>query len=157
MPELLSALVDWWVAAAPRAIGPVYPIVSAAHILSLALLVGAVATLDFRLLGAFPGTPVAHLAEPLTRVAGGGLMLAVLTGFLLFSVQPGHYLGNAAFLAKMAILAVGVLNVWFVRALPRRLQQLRGQPVPARLRAAAAISLVVWGSAVLAGRWIAFL
>jgi hypothetical protein len=157
MPESLSALVDWWVAAAPRLVGPVYPFVSAAHILSLALLVGAITVLDLRLLGAFRATPVAHLAGPLTRVAGWGLVFAVLTGFLLFSVQPGHYLGNTAFLAKLALVTIGILNVWWVHGPAARLPPLRDGPVPGRLRLAAAVSLSVWFCAVLAGRWIAFL
>jgi hypothetical protein len=157
MTEPLSALIEGWVAAAPSLINPVYPWISAGHILALALLVGAIATLDLRLLGAFRATPVAHLARPLVRVAGVGLLLAVLTGLLLFSVQPDHYLGNAAFLAKLGIVAAGILHALVVRALPGWRDVLCGSPVPGTLRLAGGVSLATWVAAVFAGRWIAFL
>lgn len=157
MPEFLSALIEGWLTAAPRLISPVYPWLNAAHILSLALLVGAIVTLDLRLLGAFRSAAVAQLARPLTRVAGCGLLGTLLTGPLLFSVQPAHYLDNAAFIAKLGIVTVGMVNAAVLRALPGWPQALRGEPVPGLLRVAAAVSLTAWVSAVFAGRWIAYL
>lgn len=157
MPEPLSALVDWWVAAAPRVVGPAYPWVSAGHILSLGLLVGSIATLDLRLLGLFRNVPLAPLARPLTRVAGTGLVLALLTGFLLFSVQPLHYLPNPAFQAKIALVSIGLVNVALVRRCHGWREALAGAPASARLRVAAGVSLATWAGAVFAGRWIAFL
>lgn len=157
MREWLPAVVDFWVAAAPDLIGPGYPFVSAAHILSLALLVGSITVLDLRLLGAFRATPAVSLAGPLVRVAGWGLAFALLTGFLLFSVQPGQYLANPAFLVKLAFVAIGVLNAWLLGRLSRRPQALRDEPFPVVIRVSAGISLSAWVAAILAGRWIAFL
>lgn len=103
-------LSDWPVAAALRRSDLAYPLVSAAHILSLALLVGAIATLDLRLLGVFPGHSVGGLGPPLSRVAAAGLALAAVTGFLLFSVRPAAYAQNPAFLIKLCLLGAGIGN-----------------------------------------------
>ena len=43
-----------------------------AHLLGVALLVGAIAALDLRLLGFWPDTPVASLARITVPVAGAG-------------------------------------------------------------------------------------
>lgn len=157
MLDLLSAVVDRWIAVAPDLVGPAYPFVSAAHILSLALLVGSIAVLDLRLLGAFRTTPAAGLAGPLVRVAGWGLAFALLTGLLLFSVQPGHYLANPAFLLKLALVTIGILNAWVLGRLTRRPRALQGEAFPVAIRVSAGVSLSVWVAAIVAGRWIAFL
>ena len=74
---MLEALSAWPVAAALRGSAVAYPLVNAAHIASVGLLLGAVVTLDLRLLGAFRSHPLAHLAPPLGRVAAAGLLGAL--------------------------------------------------------------------------------
>jgi hypothetical protein len=157
MPELLSAPIEWWLASAPRLLSPVYPWLNAGHILSLALLVGGIAALDLRLLGAFRDIPAAHLARPAVRIAGWGLAFALATGALLFSVQPAHYLANPAFLAKLALVSVGMVNAVALRRLPGWRAVLGGGPVPVTVKLAALVSLASWVAAVFAGRWIAYL
>ena len=65
-----------------------YLLVNAAHILGIGLLVGAILPLDLRLIGLLRDGPIAVLAPFLVRVAATGLLLAIVTGFLLFSVKP---------------------------------------------------------------------
>ena len=155
--EALQALANWPVAALLRESAIAYPLVNAAHILGIGLLIGAIATLDLRLLGLFRATPLAHLAPPLWRVAATGLALAALTGFLLFSTRPQSYLANPAFLAKLALIAAGVVNALILhRAAAWRSGLISGMVGP-RLRVAALLSLSIWVSTVLAGRWIGFL
>lgn len=130
---------------------------NAAHILGIGLLLGAIATLDLRLLGAFRAVPLAHLAAPLGRVAAAGLALALATGLLLFSVAPASYLGNVAFLAKLALVAAGTANALALRrGAPWRRALVEGQ-AGAAVRVAALLSLLLWTLAVVAGRWIGFL
>lgn len=135
---------------------PAYALVNAAHILGIGLLVGAVAALDLRLMGAVRTLPAAPLAALLEKVAGVGLLVAVGTGLLLFSVRPAAYLGNPAFLLKLGLVGAGLLNVLVLRLGPgwRALQA--GAPPSAAVRIGAALSLAVWIGALLAGRWIAF-
>ncbi|WP_152204907.1 hypothetical protein [Marinobacter changyiensis] len=96
-------------------------------------------------------------AVPSIQVAASGLASAILTGLLLFSVQAAHYLANPAFLVKLTIVAAGVLNTILLRLSPGWQVALDDRPVPGRVKAAAAISLVAWVAAVFAGRWIGFL
>jgi len=134
-----------------------YMLVNATHVLGIGLLVGAILTLDLRLLGAFAAHPLAHLGPPLRRVAMTGLALAAATGLLLFSTRPLAYAENPAFLAKMALLALAALNALLLHAGPRWREALAGGTPHPRLRAAAAVSLVAWPGVLVAGRWIGFL
>ncbi|MEP9375759.1 DUF2214 domain-containing protein [Aquabacter sp. CN5-332] len=153
----LEALSHWPVAAALRQWVAAYALLNAAHILGIGLLVGAIATLDLRLLGAFRGAALASLAPPLSRVAAAGLLLALCTGALLFSVRPVAYAQNAAFLAKLALVALGILNALLLRLGGGWRQMLEGAPVPARIKIGAAFSLSIWVGAIICGRWIGFL
>ncbi|MFC4165708.1 DUF6644 family protein [Teichococcus aestuarii] len=154
--EWIEALAAWPGAALRRS-AIAYPLANAAHILSIGVLLGAIVTLDLRLLGVFRGVPLPHLAGPLARMAGWGLGFALLTGLLLFSVSPGAYLGNAAFQIKLALVLAGTLNALALhRGAPWRRALAEGE-TGAALRVAALLSLLVWTLAVLAGRWIGFL
>ena len=134
-----------------------YPLVNAAHILALALLFGAIAVLDLRLLGLFRGSPLDAIARPATRVAASGFGLAAVTGFLLFSTRPLTYAENPAFLLKLGLIGLGLLNVALLHANPKWRLALAGGAVGTSLQASAAGSLLVWAAVVLAGRWIGFL
>ena len=164
--EPLLALEASPVAAALRRSAVLYPLASAALILgsrvmgsqnNVGLLVGAIATLDLRLLGAFRRVPLGALGAPPARVAAAGLGLALATGVLLFSVRASEYAANPAFLVKLGLVAGGLLNVLALRRGGGWGRALAGGAVGWRLRCAAALSLGCWLGALLAGRWIAFL
>ncbi len=75
--------------------GPwLYPLVNLAHVFGIALLVGAIAVLDLRLVGLWPDVPVAALARATVPVAGGGLALGLVTGPALFAVRATEYVEN---------------------------------------------------------------
>lgn len=155
--EVLQALSEWPLAAALRQSRIAYPLVNAAHIMSIGLLLGAIVTLDLRLLGAFRSHRLADLGPPLWRMAGCGVLLAGATGFLLFSTRPLTYAANPAFLAKVFLVALGLLNVVALRWNRHWHEAIDGGPVHRSVRAAALASLLVWPGAVIAGRWIGFL
>ncbi|MGE8686051.1 MAG: DUF6644 family protein [Achromobacter sp.] len=161
MPDLLRFALEQLAAVPPaiwlRRSGTLYLLVNAAHIASIGLLIGAIVPLDLRLLGLLRPGPLTLLAPVLARTASAGLGLAVLTGAMLFSVQPLEYLENRAFLVKMGLLAAGALNAWLVRrgrAWARVLDQGRAG---AAMRAQAGASLLLWLGCLVAGRWIGFL
>ncbi len=144
-------------AAALRASPTLYPLVNAAHVLGIGLLIGAAATLDLRLLGAFARADPAVLGPPLRAVAAGGLGLAVITGGLLFSTRPLAYAENPAFLAKLGLIGLGLANVALLHGSGAWARAMAGGGVSRGLRLGAALSLLVWVAALLAGRWIGFL
>ena len=135
-----------------------YPLVNAAHIFGVALLVGSIVPLDLRLLGAWRSVPLAPLWAVLTRTAGVGLVLAIIFGTLLFITRASEYAASNLFIAKMLLILLGTANALMLRIPPQpqsKVASTQWQP-PARLRVAAAISLATWLAAVLLGRLIGY-
>ncbi len=155
--EMLTLLSEWPVAEALRRHATAYLLVNAAHILALGVLFGSVLALDLRLLGAFPHAPLALFAPPLARLAACGLGLAVVTGFLLFSVRPVAYAQNPAFLTKVALVGAGTVNAMATHLAAGWRHALAGTPTGPWLRLSAGLSIAIWTAAVIAGRWIGFL
>lgn len=155
--EWLTALQDWEVAALLRRSVYVYPFVNAGHIFALTLLIGGILPANLRLLGLFRGVAAGPFVGLMTAIAGTGLALAIVTGFLLFSVQPLEYGGNPAFLTKISLVGLGAVHALAVRATPAWRAARAGENVSRGLKASAAMSLAIWIAALLAGRWIAFL
>ena len=151
-----------WVEASPsaallRGSGDLYMVVNAAHILGIGLLIGAILPLDLRLTGVTRRAPLPVIAPFLSRAAAVGLMLAILTGLALWSVKPADYLGNRASQAKPAWLVLAGANILAQHAGAGWQETIAtGQP-PRRTRLHAAVSLMLWLSILLAGRWTGFL
>ncbi|EHR42499.1 DUF6644 family protein [Alishewanella jeotgali] len=133
-----------------------YPALSALHILGIALLLGNILLLDLRLLGVLRQSALSDLFKLFSRLAGVGLLLAIGSGVLLFSVQPLQYVSNQAFLLKMLLLALALLNLLIVHLSQAWRQACSGGPVSNSLKLTAASSLLLWLTILVAGRWIAF-
>ena len=133
-----------------------YPALSALHILGIALLLGNILLLDLRLLGVLRQSALSALLKLFSQLAGIGLLLAIGSGVLLFSVQPLQYLSNQAFLLKMLLLALALLNLLIVHLSRAWQQACSGGPVSNSLKLTAASSLLLWLTILVAGRWIAF-
>jgi hypothetical protein len=133
-----------------------FPMIESAHILSFALLVGAIAVLDVRLLGLLRHQGVAPLMRSALPVAVAGFMGAVATGTLLFVANAGELLANRAFTVKIALLMLGGLNAAWFHAGATREALASDAPPPASMRAAGAVSLLLWAAVVVAGRLIAY-
>ncbi|EJI85307.1 hypothetical protein AEST_16460 [Alishewanella aestuarii B11] len=133
-----------------------YPALSALHILGIALLLGNILLLDLRLLGVLRQSALSALLKLFSQLAGIGLLLAIGSGVLLFSVQPLQYLSNQAFLLKMLLLALALLNLLIVHLSRAWQQACSGGPVSNSLKLTAASSLLLWLTILFAGRWIAF-
>jgi hypothetical protein len=155
--EFLASLAQTPLARALITSSTLYLLVNAAHILGIGMLFGAILALDLRLLGLAPVIPLAVIAPYLSRLAGAGVLIAVVTGLCLFSVRPLEYVRNPAFLAKLGLVALGLLNVAVVHFNSGWRTVLAGNAPTAALRFSAILSIVIWISAVIAGRWIGFL
>jgi len=132
-----------------------YPLVNAAHILGVALLVGSIVPLDLRLLGLWPSVSVVPLWKVLTRTASIGLVLAILFGALLFITRATEYTGSNFFIAKMGVVAVGTANALLLRTLSSEPAAMPIKPA-ARLRVSAGISLAAWLTTLALGRLIGY-
>ena len=128
-----------------------YAATNTTHILGLALLTGAVVTLDLRLLGFWQATAVTRLYRILSTVAAAGLAIAIISGALLFSVRATEYVAVDLFFAKISLVVVGVLFALMVHlrvdidAIDARWQKVIG-----------AFSLFTWLSVLIGGRLLAF-
>jgi hypothetical protein len=147
--ELLAGLEATPLAAALRGSVYLYPLVNTAHIAGIALLVGAVAALDLRLIGAWRAVPAAALTKVLVPVAATGLGLAVIAGVLLFVCKATEYAVAPLFQAKMVLLVLALANAGIGWRLLRRGDS------PA-LRLSAATSLAVWLTVLLLGRLVGY-
>ncbi|MEX0694728.1 MAG: DUF2214 domain-containing protein [Rhodospirillales bacterium] len=161
--EYLNAIAQSQPAVMLRASFWVYPLVNAAHILGLALLIGAIIPLDLRLMGIIRKGRIRTLAAVLVPTAATGLAIAALSGALLFIVKPVAYAGSDLFLAKIALIGAGLINVGLVRTVPRWGELVQsGESIlnptePNRqLRIAGAVSIIIWIAALILGRMIGY-
>lgn len=150
---MIEAIGSWPGAVWLQQSGTAYLFVNAAHILGIGLLLGGILPLDLRLMGLFRRYPLEVIVPFLTRSAGAGLALAILTGLWLFSVKPEEYLANQAFLWKVALLSFAFANI----ALQHWGITRRGLNPGNAARVSAALSLCLWLAVLVAGRWIGFL
>lgn len=155
--EWLAPLAETPLARALIASSTLYLLVNAAHILGIGTLFGAILALDLRLLGFAQAVPLAAIAPYLSRIAAAGVFLAVLTGLCLFSVRPTEYARNTAFLAKLCLVALALVNVAVVHFGSGWRAVLSGETPGVALRVGATLSVLFWIGAVIAGRWIGFL
>ena len=128
-----------------------YIVVECFHIAGFVLAVGMTAIVDFRLLGLIlPKQSPQQLAASAALWMAGGLIVAIFTGFILFSVDPDSYYTNATFVIKMACLCLAItLNYTIHR------KAVLPEVTPRRGKIVACISLALWVSIVCFGIFIA--
>ena len=126
-----------------------FPAIESVHITGLAILIGTIAIVDFRLLGlALRDRPVSQIAADLKlwTLAGIGIMLT--TGPLMLSAEPERGYGNPAFTFKMTCLLLALVTHFTIHR--RATKSGEGG------RLAACLSLLLWTGVVFGGRAIAF-
>lgn len=127
-----------------------YGATNGAHILGLALLVGTIINVDLRIIGIWRGESWRAAMRDSLPLAWVGFALAAITGALLASVKLSRYLDNPAFLLKMGLLALALLNIALFHYVLKKSER------TVRMRLSAALSLTLWISILGAGRAIGF-
>lgn len=130
-----------------------YAAVNAAHILGIGMVVVSSLTINLRLAGLWRRTEFAMLYRPLSAMAIAGLLLAVTTGFLLFSVRAKDYAGLGVFQLKLVLIA-GAVTLAVALHFGGRWRKLHPGSTAARLHAL--VSAALWLGALASGRLIAF-
>ena len=153
---MIELLANWPGAVALRASPLLYPLLNATHIVGIGLLIGPILALDARLLGLGRRVPLEVLGPYLASTAKIGAVLAIVTGAVLFTVQPANYLGNTAFLIKLVLLALALANAVIVDRSAAWRRAVAGGGITVGLRWQAAASGVLWIAVLVAGRWIGF-
>jgi uncharacterized membrane protein len=131
-----------------------FPVIETLHLLSLALLGGAVLLVDLRLLGiGLRAQPVDRLAAATRPWLFGSLAVIVGSGVLLFMSEAMKCYANPAFWLKMAFLAVAVVFTLTVRSRVLARDDWRSEAAP---RLVAIVSIVLWTGVGITGRGIGF-
>jgi hypothetical protein len=128
-----------------------YPLLEVVHIIGIALLLGNLVLLEFRVWGAGKALPVPDLARLAISIALTGFGLAAMSGLLMFATQALDLLANRAFVIKMGLLMLAASNAaWFhARASLVKLD------TTAKIQTLA--SSIIWIAVIFCGRWIAYL
>jgi hypothetical protein len=135
----------------------IYPSLNLAHVMAMAMLVGAIWVYDLRVLGLGRGVDIRSLSRLALPLAATAIAVAVPTGFMLFIAEATAYFANPVFLAKLGLIAAGLANVALAHRGPyRRLAAWTLTAPPPAARIHAFLSLGLWFSAAAAGRLIAY-
>ena len=130
-----------------------FPVIEAVHLVGLAILGGSLFVVDLRLMGA--GLTRQSIAEVERGARGwflGALALMVSTGALLGVSEAIKLYDRPAFFLKMITLTLGLLLAFTVRrALIAR--NPRGGPFAFSV---GALSVLLWLTTAVAGRWVGF-
>ena len=153
MDETLAAIQTSALSQAIRFSQWRYAAVNTAHILGVALLVGAIVPMDLRLLGAWGRLQHAELARLLLPVAAAGLALAATAGVMLFVVRAKEYGVHPVFQAKMLIVLTGTAAALVAHA---RAGLWLDRITPGQERLHGTLSLLCWVGALVCGRMIAY-
>src|SRR5580704_15118100 len=125
------------------------------HTFGLALLVGANAVVDLRLLGIARAIPLAPLKR-LFRIMWIGFAMNAITGILLVVAYPTKSLTNPDFYIKLALIG---LAIWVMQKLNRQVFQdssLSEADMMAKGATLAKFSIFLWCGAITAGRLLAY-
>jgi hypothetical protein len=133
-----------------------FAIVEIVHLLALAIFGGAVLLVNLRFLGLwFRLQPISKIARELLPLTGGGVIVMLVSGFLLVANGPVRYYYNPAFRIKMALFVFALLFHFTLQiALARR--PLKRETSPVWLRISSVLSLFLWLSIGVAGRAIGY-
>jgi hypothetical protein len=125
------------------------------HTFGLALLVGANAIVDLRILGVPANMPLAPLKRYFS-IMWVGFSLNVITGILLVIAYPTKALTNPVFYLKLTCIALGVIVMQKTYTRVFGEAGLSEASMEAHGRALAKWSLALWIAAITAGRLLAY-
>jgi len=128
----------------------VYPALEVVHVAGIALLIGNLVLLEFRVWGFAREVPVQPLARLALTISLSGFGLAAFSGALMFASQPAELIANRVFVIKMGLLTLAGANAGLFHARDG-LNKLDGIA-----RAQTVLSLGLWLAVIICGRWIAY-
>jgi len=132
-----------------------FPVIESVHITGLAVLIGTIAIVDFRLLGlALRDRPASQIAEDLKFWTWAGIGIMLTTGPLMLSAEPERGYDNPAFHFKMWCLLLALATHFTIHRRMTNPAHASGTTPGGKL--AACLSMMLWTGVVLGGRAIAF-
>ena len=144
-----------WLGDAIRESRWLFPAIESVHLLGLAVIGGAVLVVNLRLLG------FGHLRQPAAQLwrdtwpwLVGSLTVMLTSGILLFTSEATKLYYHEAFWVKMISLLLAMLFTFTVMRPIALADPDRFRPLWSK--AAAVISILLWSTVGVCGRWIGF-
>jgi hypothetical protein len=132
-----------------------FPAIESVHLLGLALIGGAVLLVNLRLLGfGLRRQPAAQLWRDTWPWLVGSLTAMLISGAMLFFSEATKLYYHGAFWVKMISLLLAMLFTFTVMRKVALADPERIRPLWSRV--AAVVSLVLWSTVGVCGRWIGF-
>lgn len=127
-----------------------YAVINTLHVIGIVLLVGVIIPLDLKLIGLWQRLKLEPLTQVLVPVSIVGLIISVISGFLLFMAGPNDYADLNVFLFKLSCIAFAVINALNFHWRMGNTASFDTQ------RLVGVTSLLLWLCALVAGRLIAY-
>ena len=129
-----------------------YGVTEVAHIVSLAMAIGLIAVVDLRLLnqGIVQATPGRLLRATVIGTLTG-FVVAITTGFMIFSTDPVRYFAHPTMRLKLILLLVGLGFNYTIHS-----HVAHDGRSPVVCRSVAVVSLALWIAVVFSGIFYAF-
>jgi uncharacterized membrane protein len=137
-----------------------FPTIETMHVLALTTVVGSIAMIDLRLIGAAQSQrSVIELTREVLPWTWIGFAIAVCSGSLMFASNAVKYFANVPIRIKMILLASAGINMLYFHLVTYRSARVwhMDAKIPRSGRIAGGVSLALWISIVTFGRWIGFL
>ena len=135
-----------------------WPLALTIHALGMATVVGFMAIIGLRLLGAFPNMPYSSLGRliPFIWVA---VLFQAISGFTLWVTKPAQYLGDVMFDTKFTLVIVACIAMGFFHSTFRRevASWDAAGAVTARGIRVTAVAFLLWAAVTIGGRLTAYL
>ncbi len=139
-----------------------WPLCEMIHFIGMALLIGSVGLLDFRILGIGKGLPISRL-ETLVPIGVAGFIANTVTGSLFIIANPtggpNGYLLNLAFQIKMILILVAGINAiaFYFTGISEKMTTLGPlDEASSNAKVVAAVSLAAWIGVIIFGRLIMY-
>ena len=136
-----------------------FPLIESTHVIGLSLVFGTILIIDLRLLGiASTHRSFKQMASDILKWTWAAFALTALTGSLMFITNARVYYHNFYFRMKMLMLVLSGVNILiFELTAGRTIHRWDNNPsAPRAGKTAAALSLAMWISIIIAGRLIGF-
>ncbi|MGO9934409.1 MAG: DUF6644 family protein [Steroidobacteraceae bacterium] len=140
-----------WLGQAIRESTWLFPAIESAHLLSLALLGGAVLVISLSVLGVGLKTSPADIYKSARRYMNSAVIVLLISGVLLGVSEPVKLYDRQAFWVKMISMAIAIALTYFAFN-----PMVRRGSTGLRLRSVTVLTMAAWLMVAIAGRWIGF-
>ncbi|MDA0681055.1 MAG: hypothetical protein O3A13_14240 [Proteobacteria bacterium] len=136
-----------------------YPFMLGLHAVGLSIVVGVFAMRDLRLLGRFSGISYSSI-DGMKKLAWTGFSINAISGCFLFTSQATTFVSSTPFLLKISMIFLAAVCAALIQNRMRddaSAWDSSGAAAAGSVRAIAALSLMLWMGAIIAGRLTAYL